>query len=409
MWFSSWSAKWQRIAPGSRTHASRRRRLTAPPQAAALESLEDRVLLSAYTAATAAALIADIKAANTAGGANTITLIAPTTSPYVLTAPKNAEGVTTGLPTIAAKDNLTIVGNSDTIERSTASGTPAFRLFDVASGGSLTLQYMTLQGGYCGSPHSFSLPALAAQGGAIYNLGALTLNGVTVADNQADAASGGTASGGAIYSNGSLTLENGTLLQGNSALGGYGQPGYVFPGSAFGGAVYVAGGTANISNTSFTGNSVRGGEYNSESNSGAGASGGALYVAAGQVTLTNSTVNNNWAGHLSGYQGSGYPGFGGGLYIAGGTVSLSGDTVDSNYAGLVYGDGYGAGLYIAAGTVTLTDDTVEYNGANGGQSAGGGLLITPEATVYIDPFTLANIINNTAVVDPNIDGTYIET
>jgi len=407
MWFSSWSAKWQRIAPGSRRHASRRRRLTSPPQAAALESLENRVLLSAYTAATAAALIADIKAANTAGGANTITLTAPTTSPYVLTTANNITDGNTGLPRIAAKDNLTIVGNGDTIERSTASGTRTFgtfRLFDVASGGSLTLQDMTLQGGYCVSPHSFSLVALAAQGGAIYNLGALTLNGVTVADNQADAGSGGTASGGAIYSNGSLTLENGTLLQGNSAQGGFGQPGYVLPGSAFGGAVYVAGGTANISNTTFTGNSVRGGEYDSESNSGAPASGGALYVAAGQVTLTNSTVNNNWAGHLSGY-----PGFGSGLYIAGGTVSLSGDTVDSNYAGLGYGEGYGAGLYIAAGTVTLTDDTVEYNGANGGQSAGGGLLITPEATVYIDPFTLANIINNTAAVDPNIDGTYIET
>ena len=45
-----------------------------------------RTLPSTYYAATAADLIADIKAANTAGGANTIVLTAPTTNPYVLTA-----------------------------------------------------------------------------------------------------------------------------------------------------------------------------------------------------------------------------------------------------------------------------------------------------------------------------------
>ena len=66
-----------------------------------------------------------------AGGANTITLAAPTTSPYILT---------TGQLGIAANDNLTILGNGDTIERSTATGTPAFRLLFVAPGASLTLQ-----------------------------------------------------------------------------------------------------------------------------------------------------------------------------------------------------------------------------------------------------------------------------
>ena len=47
-----------------------------------LEQLEGRALLPNYTAPTVSALIADINAANTAGGANTITLTAPTTSPY---------------------------------------------------------------------------------------------------------------------------------------------------------------------------------------------------------------------------------------------------------------------------------------------------------------------------------------
>jgi hypothetical protein len=42
-----------------------------------LERLEDRALPSNYTAGSVADLIADINAANTAGGSNTITLTAP--------------------------------------------------------------------------------------------------------------------------------------------------------------------------------------------------------------------------------------------------------------------------------------------------------------------------------------------
>ncbi len=55
-----------------------------------LEHLDDRVVLSNYSAANVAVLIADITASNTAGGSNTITLTAPTTSPYVLTAVNNS-------------------------------------------------------------------------------------------------------------------------------------------------------------------------------------------------------------------------------------------------------------------------------------------------------------------------------
>src|SRR6516164_5182454 len=102
-----------------------------------LEALEDRMLPSTYSAATASDLIADISAANKAGGANTIVLTAPTTSHYVLTSVDNTKDGATGLPIIKNGVNLTIVGNDDTIERSTAAGTPAFRLLDVGGGGSL--------------------------------------------------------------------------------------------------------------------------------------------------------------------------------------------------------------------------------------------------------------------------------
>jgi hypothetical protein len=113
-----------------------------------------------------------------------------------------------------------------------------------------------------------------------------------------------------------------------------------------------------------------------------------VYVAGGAVTLSNDTVQSNSAI------------FGGGLDVAGGTVTLSNDTVQSNSAVS------GGGLYVADGTVTLSNDTVESNSAS---SAGGGICIASLATVYIDPFTLAHVINNTAPTDPNIDGTYILT
>src|SRR5262249_33257462 len=145
----------------------------------------------------------------------------------------------TGLPVISGKtaDNLTIVGNGQTIERSTALGTPDFRLFDVASGASLTLENLTLQNGYESGSGS------SAEGGAIYNQGSLALTGVTVQNNLvrgADGASatsaahpnggnGQDAAGGGIWSNGALTLQNLTLpggaaiqtkLQSNQAVGG---------------------------------------------------------------------------------------------------------------------------------------------------------------------------------------------
>ncbi len=350
MWFHSLVASWKSGASRSRRPqakpACRRTQLT-------LEHLEDRDLPSSYSAATVSDLIADINAANKAGGANRITLTAPTTSPYALTAVNNTTNGANGLPVIAAHDNLTILGNGDTIKNSTGNNGVAlvdFRLLDVASGASLMLQNLTLEGG-------LAFAAGIGNGGAVYNQGALTLSGVTAFGNRAYGGGPRAGAGGAIWSNGSLTLENGTLLTGNNARGG------TYGGWAFGGAVYVAGGTANVTNTTLTSNSAT-------ALDGGYAFGGALYVAGGQVILTAATLNGN------------------------GTISATAPSAR------------GGALYVAGGTVTLAIDTVESNTALG---AGGGLFIAQGATVYIDTFTLAHVINNTAPFDPNIDGTYIET
>src|SRR5271166_1558859 len=198
---------WRSASARNRPQAPQRRHLRLR-----LEQLEDRLVPSTFNAATVSDLIADIKAANKAGGANTINLTAPPTAPYILAAVDNTTDGATGLPVIAAKDNLIIVGNGDTVARSTATGTPAFRLFDVASRASLTLQNLTLQGGLAfGS-------GVSAEGGAIYNQGTLDLNGVAVQNNVAQGRVAQPASGGGIYSGGSLTLEGNTKVQNNQAL-----------------------------------------------------------------------------------------------------------------------------------------------------------------------------------------------
>src|SRR3954466_6479674 len=138
-----------------------------------IEQLESRCLLSSFTAASVAELIADISAANAAGGSNTITLAAGTT--FNLNAVDNNAFGPDGLPAIASGDDLTILGNGDTIQRSTGKSTPAFRLFTSATGGSLTLNDLTLSNGLA--------IGFSPSGGAILNLGTLSLNHVTVQDS----------------------------------------------------------------------------------------------------------------------------------------------------------------------------------------------------------------------------------
>src|SRR5208282_6628588 len=88
----------------------------------------------------------------------------------------------TGLPVVTA--NITIVGNGATIGRTAG---PSFRLFAVGPEGSLTVDNLTLQGGWADGRYNSALPPAAADGGAIYidQGSTLTLSGVTVTGNAA--------------------------------------------------------------------------------------------------------------------------------------------------------------------------------------------------------------------------------
>lgn len=336
-----------------------------------VERLEDRIVLSAVVATTVNDLINDIIAANNGTGATTIQLqAADSTNGFNFT---SAQASTIdALPPITASITITGTGGFDnTIQRSTAAGTPAFRLFEVAASGSLTLQNVTVMGGLAQGTGTSS------QGGGIYSAGRLNLTGVTVQGNEAQGING-------------VKTSTQTATPGTSASGG---------------GLYMAGGTLSLSNDTITGNSAVGGNGGGGNNGptrtpwvggdAGAASGGGLYVAGGSVILNNNTISgNNATGGIGGYArhygGMGGAGSGGGFYLAGGNVSMSGDTVTGNNAvggagghgasgdalavygaGVSHGTGgtgFGGGLYVAANVVSLgiTSETISNNKATGG-------------------------------------------
>ena len=171
-------------------------------------------------------------------------------------------------------------------------------------------------------------------------------------------------------------------------------------------------------------------------------------MVAGTAAIIDAYFSSNAAvGGAGGYGcggGSGGSGLGGGMYLGGGVVSLTNNILSSNSAqggqggagvnqvavfrggptrGGPGGNGFGAGLYVGGGTVTLRDDSVTKNAAVGGEGGssrlqvgavglgeGGGIYIDAAATVYLDAFTVANVIHNKASTSNNgILGGYILT
>src|SRR6185437_5546882 len=223
MWLAQLRKRWF----GSSRSARDSRPRTTPPRRSmrlALERLEDRIVpaVSPITVANGdvAGLIAAIQTANTDGQPTTIILA--TNGTYDLTQINNydtgSDGTkgANGLPQITG--NVTIQGNGATIERSSASGTPAFRLLDVENHANVTLKNLTIEGGE-EIGNDLSKQAFVTGGGIRNNLGNLTLNGVTLTGNSlvgSTGANGGTATG----TNPGLPNQGGTGGTGGTALGG---------------------------------------------------------------------------------------------------------------------------------------------------------------------------------------------
>ncbi|HEV3083819.1 MAG TPA: hypothetical protein VGY66_28820 [Gemmataceae bacterium] len=237
------------------------------------------------------------------------------------------------------------------------------RIFDVgapsASNVTLNLSGLTLENGggterystYYGNS-GFPTPSpWDGYGGAILNFGALTVSGCNLLNNSVLPGSTHVMYGGAIYNAGTLTL-TGSTLSGNSAC--------FYSASLYAGR------------------------------------GGAIYNA-GSASISECTLAGNTAGY-------GYSSGEGGAIFSYGPLTLSACTLTGNTTGSRYSAGWGGGLYVAGGTVTLTNDAVQSDTA---ATAGGGIYIQSNAVVHLDAFTLANVINNTAPTDPNIDGSFL--
>ena len=253
-----------------------------------------------------AALAASISAAS--GTTQTINLTAGCT--YTFTA-GSAGDTLTALPHITSGTNLTINGNGATIQRSSASGTPPFRLFAVDGGGTLTLNSVSITNGGCGNGASCN----NLEGGGAYVYASGTLNVVlsNFTGNQTGVDTTNSR-GGAIESFGALTVDRSTFTSNQAQNNG--------------GAIFNWGGTLSVTNSTFASNTAQ------------NVGGAIVAFSPNASTIANSSFVGNTA----------YGTFWG-------AVQTGSAIYNQSYAG------WGQGS--PSGPLTVTSSTFSGNGANG--------------------------------------------
>ena len=222
-------------------------------------------------------------------------------------------------------------------------------------------------------------------GGGIYNMGNLTLDIVTIANNkckkQNDNANNTNAvgRGGGIYSGvgSSLTMTN-VIVRDNEAKGGGGGI-FVDKASTFsmsdncsvksnesadkGGGIRVkSNGSYTITDCVINSNTVN--NHTTESV----ANGGGIHLDEGTLTLDGCTINNNRA-----YK------YGGGIYVIKGIINVNNCTLNYNmaYDADMHNEGRGGGIYMHGGTLKMDGGSIQGNSSN--KSYGGGIYINSAA------------------------------
>jgi len=295
-----------------------------------------------------------ITAANAAAGTDTITFDIPGAGPHTIS-------LLTALPNISTNTNIQGPGaNLLTVQRSTAVGTPDFRIFLVQSKVFTTQPTVfTVISGLTISNGRFS-----AFGGGVANSasGVLTLTNCTVSGNTSDGTGGGVANSGRI------TVINSTL-SGNTSLfgGGNGGGGINNGGSAelYDSAVIgnAGGGISNFRTLTLTNSTVSG-------NTSPQKGGGIHNYFGGVMTLVNSTVTNNRSdSNNSGAEQ------GGGIFVEG-TVTLKNTIVAGNFRGTGATRDDIGGAVDGASSFNLIGDGTNMtgisNGSNGNQVGSAG-------------------------------------
>ncbi len=281
--------------------------------------------------------------AATTPGADTITF-APALS---------GQTITLGSEIVIADNDAVTIDASKLTAGLTISGGNATRLFTVASGKSLTLKNLTLTGG------NGTGVLGSGNGGAILNLGALTLEDCTLTANVVPS----TKVGGAIYTTNAATSVTARrcVFSANATTGN----------SSGGGAIFAeASSVLDCFDCTFTANTTPN-------------TAGAVHASSGaNATLTRCTFNANTATGA----GSGA----GAVRNTSATLTLLNCTLTANTAVL---EG-GAVLSVNSGTTTLRHCTIAGNSA-----ANGGGIILFSGTVAVENCIVAG---NTATTGPDI-------
>jgi hypothetical protein len=387
---------------------------------AIVEACESRTLLSTFVVNTTSdvtnasdgltTLREAVVSANAHAGADTISF-----SSSVFTAGSlHTIKLTGGQLTITdTKGATTITGPGAGVL--SVNGNAKDRVFQIASGATVTLSGLLVTNGLSVSPS----PGAIAKGGGILNAGTLTLNNITVSANTAKGGSGTSSKpgsgawGGGIYSTGPLTLNNCSITS-NTAQGGNASSG-TYP-NAYGG-VGMGGGIAQTSsglastsqlvlnasiisgNTAIGGNS---GPVGPTSYGPAGSAGGGGVSSSGKVTATGCNILNNSAKAGNGVnRGVGGGAAGGGLDCS--SLTMSNTTVGGNTAtgGRNGGRAGGGGISVNGPVQTISSSVVSGNRAVGGNAdtypshpgnaSGGGINSLGSLSV-----SLSTISGNTA-------------
>jgi hypothetical protein len=290
---------------------------------------------------------------------------------YTLTAVDNTDAGSNGLPVITG--TVIINGNGATIARSSAAGTPEFRILRARSGSTLTLRDLTLTNGAVTTGDKD-----AQFGGALNSFGTVTLERTRIISNTA-----GFGGGGLLLGRGPVVITD-SLVISNSAGGG-------------GGGIQVQAGTVELIAVTIENNRAP--------------DGGGLVTVVGSEALTltvnRSTIVKNSA------TGSDNPveGTGGGIRLS---QAISGTTMDTivvvndtlianNQA--INGGGIGMGL-IQPGSLhliqlTLNRSAVVNNVAQGQatQQGNGGGILNINAILHMVNSTISG---NTAIGNPQV-------
>ena len=241
----------------------------------------------------------------------------------------------------SVSSDITIVGQG--AASTTVTQGLAGRIFQVLSTGDLTLRSLQVSGG-----------VLAARGAGILNNGHLSLDGVTVADNEAIAMDGGGIYGG---NNSSTTIANSVI----------GAPGHPNIGDTSGGAISIDSGALLVSNSVFADNKANG-------TSGSDGVGGAIRVVDAALPIRTHRIFHSVFSGNSGARGAGVFG----SMNMGQALVIDGTTFSGNDSAFLGG---GAFFY---GPVSILNSTF-----SGNTAAFGAAISTDQSPSPATPTTVA--------------------